>query len=932
MKLKIVKLLIFLLLVIGFPIQSLAQTADPNVCRAIDNHSPVTSITYDYGLNGLVRFHYTIPYDWRNLDTAVLLATENCDILGGSYISNSTSFIGVRKLLIQVVDHAPGWYEFRTYDEDTGLPYPVGGLTPFWRPVVGISFGETGSGPGRAWVDSPLVRVKDITQVDKPPVLIVPGVLGTEMFKGNEKLWLDINRNLTDVGDQFMDGMLFNSNLIPINNLNLGEVIKKKTKNIGVGDIVLFDYTDGLINEFTSQGYTEGKDLFTFPYDWRYGVNQINIEALKAKIQAIGNGGKVNVVAHSTGGLLVKKYVRDNPTTHNINKAVFVGVPNTGAPKAIKVLLQGDNFGVLGLSDAEMKKLAQNLPVVYDLAPSQKYFTNKGSFYRVIETLLNQPIQDRGLNYSEARARMLTQKGANLLAFNNAEALHTLEFDNYDLRTAGVDVYNIVGCKAYTLSQVIERTWQNLSGNYYSEYLIPEMLPGDGTVPLESATNLPVDEYKKYYSLSSEHSKMLSQSGTRQKIVNIITGSNLSVGDTITQDVSKCKLNGKAYSVYSPLDISVKDNLGNVLGFSEDGSLENQIPNASFEVFEHNKFVFLPEDEGQTYQINLKGTGEGTFTFKVENVENNQTTETQVFSNIPVSTSLQGTVNESSHQAILNLDINGDNTIDQVVQPSTILNSDESKDLLPPITTLDVTGQMGDKGFYRSNITITLSSLDPITLGQEMQTSGVLKTQYNLNQQGWVDYSSPFVLENEGDYTLEFFSTDKAGNNESVQTLHFIIDKTAPELGIKFNPQTKDLSFVGKDNLTTTSKLTLLDLDDNITVKDQAGNITELKLKEKGRKKTLKAEIKALSYNGVNQDINPNSLKVNWQTDKQGQLKELHQAIRSKKEYNVKAEYNSKINKTKLEGKDALGRINKTLAGLVLLNTFTDKGDLKWEY
>ena len=42
----------------------------------------------------------------------------------------------------------------------------------------------------------------------------------------------------------------------------------------------------------------------------------------------------MDIVAHSMGGLLVKKDVAEHLTDHHINKAVFVGVPNIGAPKA----------------------------------------------------------------------------------------------------------------------------------------------------------------------------------------------------------------------------------------------------------------------------------------------------------------------------------------------------------------------------------------------------------------------------------------------------------------------------------------------------------------------------------------------------------------------------------------------------------------------
>jgi pimeloyl-ACP methyl ester carboxylesterase len=854
------------------------------------------------------------------------LSVQTTDGFGTNYIS---SFTGQGDTFYITEDSVPGW-NIENINCNSNNPSIT--FTPVQNGMKIKTYPYS-------YVSCNFTNVK---KASKTPVLILPGVLGTNILKDNQKLWLDLGHNFTDYDDQFMDPLVFNSNLTPSDtSLILGEVIRIATASPET--LVQYNYTHGLIQEFTSLGYTEGADLFTFPYDWRYGASgkyadgSTNVDKLGEKIANIltaTQANKVDIIAHSTGGLLVKKYVMDNPTSHNINKAVFVGVPNLGAPKAIKVLLKGDGFGIPWLADGEMQKISQNLPVVYDLAPSRKYYLEQTSPVKVLKGgLLVDSVTN--LDFFQTVEYLKNQKHLNAQAIDNATNLHSNEFDTFDLRTAGVDLYSIVGCKSGTYSQILD--FQN-NDNTSIRYDDAETISGDGTVPFESANSLVTNDSNKFYTIKPDHGKMLSAKGIREKIVNILAGSNLEVGNNIISrqellaEPKKCKLKGRIITIKSPVEIEIIDQGGNRLGFASDGSLQNDIPGADFSISGEHKFVYLPDDEALVYTIGIKGTGNGTFTLKNSKVEDDKIIQTQVFSNVPVTPDLLGSVEENNQQIRLNLDTNGDHITDQVILPTSILNSSESQDLIPPVSTSTIAGLIGDAGFYRSNATITLSSLDPITLGQEMPTSGILKTQYNLNQQGWVDYHSPIVVANEGNYTLEFFSTDKAGNNEAVQTLHFVIDKTAPELGIKFNPQTKDLSFVGKDNLTTTSQLTLLDLDDNITVKDQAGNITELKLKEKGRKKTLKAEIKALSYNGVNQDINPNSLKVNWQTDKQGQLKELHQAMRSKKDYNVKAEYNSKTNKTKLEGKDALGRINKTLAGLVLLNTFTDKGDLKWEY
>jgi hypothetical protein len=500
------------------------------------------------------------------------------------------------------------------------------------------------------------------------PVLIIPGVLGTEIFKGPEELWMDFNRTISDIGDQFMDPLQFDNSLLPIDtSLSLGNVIDKVT----IGSFT-FDYSSGLINEFKSQGYTEGSssvdNLFLFPYDWRHGVDENIVNLLKQKIQEIRSqtgSDKIDIIAHSTGGLLVKKYVTGHPTDNHIEKAVFVGVPNTGAPKAIKVLLEGDGFDNPFLSDNEMKKIAKNLPVVYDLSPSQQYYDQKGSFVKIInQGLLSLTSQD--LNFSQTKDYLANDHGLNSQAISNAGSLHNLTFDNYDLRTAGVDLYSIVGCKTGTIGKVIEKRAQNILGGTSISYALEET-PGDGTVPLESATNLPVNSSNKYYALKADHGQMMTQYGIRQEIVNIISGSNLSVDSgTVTQDISKCKLNGKAISVFSPLSLNIVDQNGNRSGLDAAGNIFNDIPNADFEVMGDHKFVYLPTDDGQTYSISLNGTGVGAFTLQDSDVTDNQITNTETFADIPVTTSLKGGLDLGT--SVLSLDSNGDGQTDFKLQ------------------------------------------------------------------------------------------------------------------------------------------------------------------------------------------------------------------------------------------------------------------------
>jgi len=672
--------------------------------------------------------------------------------------------------------------------------------------------------------------------VSKTPVLIVPGIMGTEMFKDTEKLWPDTTRMMNPFNtDSFMDPLAFNENLNPIEtNVTTGQVLNRE---------LTLDYTEGLKNEFIGQGYVEGETLFTFPYDWRYGVSgkfadgTTNVDMLKNKIESIlaqTGKDKIDVVAHSMGGLLTKKYVVDNQVDHKINKAVFVGVPNTGAPEAIKTLIQGSNMDIPFLNDAEVKKISQNMPGAYDLLPSQTYYDNNGSFVKTIDysSLLN---LEKDLNYQESKSYILDTYNLNQTAFTQSEALHTSTFDNYDLKTTGIDLYNIVGCKNYTMTKfVAEKTNAMTTG--FVNLDASEKTNGDSTVPIASASSVNASTNNTFYALKTKHSNLLSFDGSRQAIVNLIAGSNQDVGNNLITkavldaDPNKCKISGWFFGLFSPVSIEIIDQNGKRSGVASDGSIQNDIFGASYEIIGNHKFIFIPNDENQTYTINLKGEGTGTYTFINSQITNEQTTKTESFINLPVTASLTGTVN------------------------------------------------LGDIG---SQTTLTVKETP----------------------------SSQAVVIYPGDYTP---------------------DTIPPEVIIEFDPIKKDLKFTGKDNVSKPNEIIVTDKDDTITLTDKAGNITEIKLKNKNRKKMMMAEIKSITYNGKLADTSKNQMIFRWYYDKQNNLKTLYQYAKQKSGYNISFIFDGR--NTKITGKDILIRILKIEKGLKILKITTDKGDLSWSY
>ncbi len=490
---------------------------------------------------------------------------------------------------------------------------------------------DSGSGnsePGRGG-SIPLPMPQPIPSA-RNPVLVVPGVLGTELSLSGETLWLDLARTAREPGDRFMDPLAFGSDLLPsVPGVRTESVIGSKLPVLGMS---VFNYSSALIAELSSRGYREGTDLFLFPYDWRYGVAR-NASALAVRIaeilQATG-ARKVDIVAHSAGGLIVKRYAIEHQTDARIGKAVLVGVPNTGAPEALETLLDGSSFGVALLSDRQIKKIAGNMPMIYDLLPSPRYIAENGGVL----------VAPGSLSYAETAHHLVSSAGLNSRALSDAEALHSDAFDNYDLRSAGVDPYVIAGCRAGTLGALRE---VRLPGGI-PRHILSREVAGDGTVPFSSAADIPVDTGKKLYALTGKHATLLGEPGVRRAVASILAGIGLPAAEEgMSSDAGRCGLDGKLISVFGPLALEVVDQAGRTMRVAAgEDSLPNDIPNADMRVIGGYAFAYLPTGDGEQYILRAVATDAGPLEIAVETILRNAAVRTDVIGGITLTPGATG--------------------------------------------------------------------------------------------------------------------------------------------------------------------------------------------------------------------------------------------------------------------------------------------------
>ncbi len=537
------------------------------------------------------------------------------------------------------------------------------------------------------------VRVLDLAP-KKTPLILIPGIGGSELkvaedtiwskddgkgdtfnhaYAKGEKVWVNEEKAIEPGNDDYFDilrlkpdGQTSEANLELTNNLYPGSY-------------------QPLIDFFTSNGYTLNTDLFIFPYDWRKDLS-LTKDLLDQKINSVltqTSSGKVDLLAHSMGGLVASNYISDPQKATKVRKLIKLGTPNLGSVEFLKALRHGTcltKSGIpqqpfcLGITPSETQDILRNTPGAYQLSPSQNYF----SFYNGSSDTLPTPFRDErdidnnsvtgSLNYSQAK-QLLTNLGHNTPLFTPAESFHIL--DNNLQNTNSVEVKNIVGSGLPTLGQIIEKYSFDFAG-----LKIPKtdelLINGDDTVPLLSAS---LNQTQNVFYTKQNHSGLVSN-GPALNLVKNILGNDPALPTGIS--TTPIKLNGKQFSVHSPVNLHIYDQNNNHTGPLLSGDFEVNIPGSTYETLGDTKFIFLP-DNG-IYTIKFESLASGSFDFKIKNYTGDINDKTYFYKDIPITQNSLGqtTYNTTSpNPPTITLDNK------QFTAFSTLVGSDNS-DLTPP--------------------------------------------------------------------------------------------------------------------------------------------------------------------------------------------------------------------------------------------------------
>ena len=579
--------------------------------------------------------------------------------------------------------------------------------------------------------------------LEKKAIIVVPGIAGSELYAkdyigypilDNEppttypnvdsKVWAPNTAQFLTPGSRhsISDNLRFkedaNRNVSP-NNPTVYAASKSDDSFGAVidGQGVFTSLVKGLREKYDPK-YGGGKngqiyEVSFFPYDWRFPNSNAAYQLYDYITDYAKGYTEVIIVAHSMGGLvasaMIGYYGYNSAGTLKLgsvklDKLITIGTPYLGSPKALYVFETGnflDGWLTQTASNGVFKKMCPNVPGIYELLPSERYFENNKYYL----TKSNEPQNyEQTKQYFEGR----TSAWYNSKVFTPAAQFHKSLNSTYDKIIDGsINAYVIIGNNVKTI-------WCLKTADKAGKPVVVDLdiELGDGTVPLLSASLGYADARmarRPYYVDGVSHTALVSNRDCIQLVQNIVEnkGDTANYKDGITSGIiSHSQPTATAYTGYKiiaacPVDLTISDMSNRWLG---------TVTSEMIDATDGHYFDFYNCGEDNDIKIafvdnmsklEIEGTGAGTMDFTIEQFVNGAIIKSVEYTDVPITDTTIIKTDTNLNDPKLDVDSNGDGTTDTVIRP----------DSHPSDYAVTVTNGTGNGSFAAgSTVTITANT------------------------------------------------------------------------------------------------------------------------------------------------------------------------------------------------------------------------------
>lgn len=460
-------------------------------------------------------------------------------------------------------------------------------------------------------------------------VIFIPGIKGTELFNGDNKVWLPKSKKDLE--------------LLRIEN----ELEPKEPVGIFNALLVKLNIYQRIMENLRSWFPT---NVEIFGYDWRKDamdnktrlVNEIKDLYFRNQEEE-----QVTIVAHSMGGMIAKLAIielEEQGLHHMVDKLITIGTPWLGAPDALRILIYGEHIIYRGadtvskfMNDSDMKEIARQYPSAYQLLPNQAYYEQAdGKFVRTLDK--------KEVNYQDIITEVKTffkgwDKETRTFRYLDVWEQYIQPVHAAMLKTLPEEIIHecIIGIDKptlYGLSMGSEAKRKDYKGEFTFKN-------GDGVVPVISAIPADGSNPNKYY-IKGTHGFLCSNKIVIELLEKLLVDNSQPLPDKVstTGPENRELKKGMLAVIKCPVDSTILDNEGAYVAgvFDPSKEVSDFVTQEKVDYFTigDSKFIFIEENCEENLNFDIRAYDEGITDVSLKLFEESQTTELD-FASIPMT-------------------------------------------------------------------------------------------------------------------------------------------------------------------------------------------------------------------------------------------------------------------------------------------------------
>ncbi len=196
-------------------------------------------------------------------------------------------------------------------------------------------------------------------------VVFVPGLMGSELWLGNERVWPSIKTLFTN------PEIFIYSSKTPLEPRSIVDEV------VIVPNLIKQDQYNRLGDYLVDElNFCRDVNFFEFAYDWRQDV-RISAGQLGQLIESISSEQPVAIICHSLGTLVTRYYVESLGGDKRVERVILMGGPHKGAVKGLVSILVAPEILPFGIMGERLRKILMTFPSSYQILPEYAVGTDQ---------------------------------------------------------------------------------------------------------------------------------------------------------------------------------------------------------------------------------------------------------------------------------------------------------------------------------------------------------------------------------------------------------------------------------------------------------------------------------------------------------------------------------------------------------------------------